>query len=209
MAEMVPRVDSEEFRREAHRVADWIADYFRDVERYRVQPDTQPGAIAEQIPAQPPLEPDSQDQIMADFARVVVPGLTHWGHPGFYGYFPANISPPSVLAEMLVAGLGAQCMSWSTSPAATELEQVMMSWLRQMIGLPDTFTGVIQDTASTATLVAVITARDRTVAGQGVPVERLTLYTSEEANSSVPKGARLAGFQPTTSGSFPPTIRPP
>jgi len=196
MSGEVPRLDSEEFRREAHRVADWIADYFRDLAGYRVQPDASPGAIARQIPAQPPREGTSPDRIMEDFQRIVVPGLTHWNHPGFYGYFPANTSPPSVLAEMLVAGLGVQGMSWSTSPAATELEQAMMSWLRQMIGLPETFTGVIQDTASSATLVALITARDRSIADLGVSIDRLTVYASEEANSSVPKGARLAGVRP-------------
>lgn len=192
----VPRLDPEEFRREAHRIADWIADYLRDLELYPVQPAVRPGSIRKQIPAAPPMEGGSLDQIMADFQTVVFPGLTHWGHPGFYGYFPANTSPPSILAEMLVAGIGAQCMSWSTSPAATELEQAMMEWLRQMLGLPEHFTGVIQDTASTATLVALITARDEAARRLGVSVDRLAVYTSEEANVSVPKGARLAGFRP-------------
>lgn len=192
----IPRLDPEEFRREAHRIADWIADYLRDLEQYPVQPDVRPGSIRSQIPAGPPLKGGSLDQIMADFQKVVFPGLTHWNHPGFYGYFPANTSPPSILAEMLVAGIGAQCMSWSTSPAATELEQAMMEWLRQMVGLPAPFTGVIQDTASTATLVALITARNETTRRLGVSADQLVVYTSEEANVSVPKGARLAGFLP-------------
>ena len=98
---------------------------------------------------------------MNDFGQLIVPGMTHWGHPGFFAYFPSNASPPSMLAEMLTAAIGAQCMSWQTSPAATELEQVTMEWLRQMLGLPAGFTGVIQDTASTATLVALLTARER------------------------------------------------
>ena len=211
-------IDPEAFRREAHRVADWIADYLRDLGRYPVQPQVRPGSIREQVPSRPPEQGDSFDRLMQDFERLVVPGLTHWNHPGFYGYFPANTSPPSMLAEMLVAGLGVQCMSWSTSPAATELEQAMMEWLRQMIGLPEGFTGVIQDTASTATLVALITARDRKVAGRqdgrtaanlssaerrapsaegrAPSINHLVVYTSEEANVSVPKGARLAGIRP-------------
>jgi aromatic-L-amino-acid decarboxylase len=216
----IPRLDSEEFRRQAHRIADWLADYLGDLERYPVQPDIRPGAVRERIPASAPTSGTSFDRIMEDFQQIVVPGLTHWGHPGFYGYFPANTSPPSILAEMLVAGIGAQCMSWSTSPAATELEQAMMAWLREMLGLPETFTGVIQDTASTATLVALITARDSAArrlddsasrrfggstsadvsAARGYPLgvggsaDRLVVYTSEEANVSVTKGARLAGF---------------
>jgi aromatic-L-amino-acid decarboxylase len=196
----IPHLDPEEFRRQAHRVADWIADYLRDLPRYPVQPNLRPGSVREQIPPNPPVQGTGFPALMEDFERIVVPGLTHWGHPGFYGYFPANTSPPSVLAEMLVAGIGAQCMSWLTSPAATELEQAMMDWLRQMIGLPEEFTGVIQDTASTATLVALITARDGQTArrpdGQSWSVDQLTAYTSEEANSSVTKGARLAGFRP-------------
>jgi aromatic-L-amino-acid decarboxylase len=102
-------------------------------------------------PGHPPQTPEPFERIVADFEQLIVPGITHWGHPGFFGYFPANTSPPSILAEMLTAALGAQCMSWNTSPAATELEQVTLDWLRQMLALPEQFTGVIQDTASTAT----------------------------------------------------------
>lgn len=199
MTAPVPHLDPDSFRREAHRIADWIADYLRDVERYRVQPEVGPGDIRTRIPAAPPEQGIPYDRIMEDFQQIVFPGLTHWGHPGFYGYFPANTSPPSILAEMLVAGIGAQCMSWGTSPAATELEQAMMAWLRQMFGLPDRFTGVIQDTASTATLVALITARDETtrrLGGSAESRDRLVVYTSEEANVSVTKGARLAGIRP-------------
>ena len=214
MAAEHPRFDPDSFRRQAHRVVDWMADYLVGVGERPVQPHAPPGAILAQIPDAPPEMPESFERIMADFERIIVPGLTHWGHPGFFAYFPANSSPPSVLAEMLTATIGSQCMAWSTSPAATELEQATMEWLRQMIGLPNGFTGVIQDTASTATLVALITARDAKTRGRngggraerrkdgngeeanGLPVERLCVYTSEEANSSVPKGARLAGFRP-------------
>ncbi|MGH7560300.1 MAG: pyridoxal phosphate-dependent decarboxylase family protein [Gemmatimonadales bacterium] len=192
-----PPLDVEAFRARAHELADWMADYLARVGEYRVQPDLAPGTVRLRLPPAPPLEPESMDAILADFQRLVLPAMTHWNHPGFFGFFPANTSPPSILAEMLTATLGAQCMSWSTSPAATELEQVTMEWLARMLDLPAGFTGVIQDTASAATLVALITARDRLTRGEPPRrVEEMTVYTSPEANSSVPKGARLAGFLP-------------
>ena len=198
MSAELPSLDPESFRAQAHRLVDWMADYLAGVAGYPVQPNVAPGEIRARLPAAPPAQAEPFERIVADFERLIVPGLTHWGHPGFFGYFPANTSPPSILAEMLTATIGAQCMSWNTSPAATELEQQMMDWLRQLLGLPADFTGVIQDTASTATLVALITARDQAIGragGQG-SLDRLTVYTSAEANSSVPKGARLAGFRP-------------
>lgn len=202
-----PRLDAEAFRRDAHRLADWMADYLAGLEALRVQPDVQPGSLRDALPPDPPLAGEPFDRIFADFERLIVPGLTHWQHPGFYAYFPGNNSPASILAEMLTAAVGAQCMSWITSPAATELEQVTVEWLRRMIGLPESFTGVIQDTASTATLVALITARDRILgapdggpaAGPGeraASADLLTVYASAEAHSSVAKGARLAGYRP-------------
>jgi aromatic-L-amino-acid decarboxylase len=192
-----PSLDPEQFRRQAHEIVDWMADYLRDVGGRPVQPASEPGAVRAALPAAPPLAGEPFERIMADFERIIVPGLTHWGHPGFLAYFPANTSPPSILAEMLTATIGAQCMSWNTSPAATELEQVTMEWLRQMVGLSAEFTGVIQDTASTATLVAMITARDATTQRRNdATVDRLTGYTTLEANHSVPKGMRLAGIRP-------------
>ncbi len=137
------------------------------------------------------MEGESFDAILQDFRDLIVPGITHWGHPGWFAYFPANASPPSVLAEFLTAGLGAQCMSWATSPAATELEQVVLEWYRQLLGLPEGFTGSIQDTASSATLMAFLTARGR----PGARVEQMTAYWSSEAHSSVAKAARLAGLE--------------
>lgn len=194
----LPTLDVEAFRRQAHAIADWMADYLGGVARFPVQPGSAPGSIRARLPEEPPEHPEPHADILADFDRLLLPGMTHWGHPGFFGFFPANTSPPSILAEMMTAALGAQCMSWSTSPAATELEQVTLEWLRRMLGLPEGFTGVIQDTASAATLVALITARDRfTRPADARPrrcVEDLTVYTTAEANSSVPKGARLAGF---------------
>ena len=181
----------EQFRAHAHQLVDWMADYLRDVGSRPVTPDVTPGQIRSSLPAAPPEQGESFERIFDDFQRQIVPGMTHWNHPGWFAYFPANSSPPSILAEMLTATLGAQCMSWSTSPAATELEQVTMEWLRQLSGLPDTFTGVIQDTASTATLVAIISARERARARSDAP---LTVYASGEAHSSIAKAVRLAGL---------------
>jgi len=179
-----------EFRAEAHRLVDWMADYLGSVGSYPVVPSMLPGAVRNALPASAPNAAEPMAAITRDFEQIILPGMTHWGHPGFFAYFPTGSTPVSLLAEMLTTTLGAQCMSWQTSPAATELEQVMMEWLRQMVGLPDSFTGVIQDTASTATLVALITARDRLT----TPVAQATVYASAEAHSSVLKGARLAGF---------------
>ncbi len=189
-----------EFRRAGHELIDWIADYLKDVERLPVTPDVRPGDIRRSLPASPPQAAEPTEQLMNDFGRLILPGMTHWGHPGFFAYFPSNASPPSMLAEMLTAAIGAQCMSWQTSPAATELEQVTMEWVRQMLGLPEGFTGVIQDTSSTATLVSLLTARERATGFasaihglQGVE-GRLTVYTSRERHSSVDKAVRLAGY---------------
>src|SRR5687767_13954344 len=191
---------SEDFRRHAHQLVDWMADYMRDVGQRPVTPDVNPGDILRQLPPLPPVDGEPFAQLFQDFTDLIVPGMTHWNHPGWFAYFPGNNSPPSVLAEMLTATLGAQCMSWATSPAATELEQVTMDWLRQMVGLPTQFTGVIQDTASTSTLVALLSAREHAARydqGGGAPAidrSRLTVYASSEAHSSVDKGVKLAGY---------------
>jgi aromatic-L-amino-acid decarboxylase len=169
-----------------------MADYLEGVGREPVVSSVEPGQIRAALPAEPPSQPESFRTIRGDFDRIIYPGITHWGHPGFFGYFPANASPPSILAEMMIAAMGVNCMSWLTSPAGTELEQVTLDWLRQMVGLPPGFTGVIQDYASTSTLVALITARDRHRGG----LDRATVYLSAEAHSSVAKGARLAGYRP-------------
>ncbi|HEX6643469.1 MAG TPA: pyridoxal-dependent decarboxylase, partial [Gemmatimonadales bacterium] len=175
-----------------------MADYFTAVPG-RIVPDVRPGDVADRLPAAAPETAEPFEAIMEDFRRIILPGMTHWNHPGWFGYFPANNSPPSVLGEMLVSTLGAQCMSWQTSPAATELEQVTMRWLRDLLGLPAEFTGVIQDTASSATLVALLSARERATGfawGAGGPPAGLALavYASGEAHSSVAKGVKLAGY---------------
>jgi aromatic-L-amino-acid/L-tryptophan decarboxylase len=190
----------DEFRRHAHELVDWMADYLRDVGTLPVTPAVAPGDIRRQLPAGPPLDAEPFERLFEDFRQVIVPGMTHWNHPGWFAYFPGNNSAPSILGEMLTATMGAQCMSWVTSPAATELEQVVMDWLRQMVGLPAGWVGVIQDTASTATLVALLTARERASAGAigrsglAAPGPPLTVYASREAHSSIDKAVKLAGY---------------
>ena len=190
----------EDFRHHAHVLVDWMADYLDGVESYPVRAQVAPGEIAARLAAAPPEDGEPMARIFADFQTEVLPGMTHWQHPSFFAYFPANASPPSVLAEMLTATLGAQCMLWQTSPAATEMETRMMDWLRQMIGLPEGFHGVIQDSASSATLCALLSARERATgwrgneSGLGAGQPRLTVYASEEAHSSVDKGVMIAGL---------------
>ncbi|WP_448518953.1 pyridoxal phosphate-dependent decarboxylase family protein [Rhodoflexus sp.] len=191
-----------EFRAYAHELVDWMADYLANIEQYPVKPDLQPGAIIAQLPASAPVAGESFERIFADFQQLIMPGMTHWQHPGFMAYFPANSSPPSVLAEMLTATLAAQCMIWQTSPAAAELEERMMQWLAQLCGLPAEWHGVIQDTASTATLCAILTARENYDPAQltainrkgfqGQPVFRV--YCSSETHSSIEKAVRIAGI---------------
>jgi aromatic-L-amino-acid decarboxylase len=189
----------EDFRRHGHQLVDWMADYLTGVGELPITPGVRPGELRRRLPASPPATGEPFSALFDDFRELIVPGMTHWNHPGWFAYFPGNNSPASILAEMLTAAMGAQCMSWVTSPAATELEQVVMDWLRQMLGLPQGFVGVIQDTASTATLVALLSARERATGGasgrQGMDAgPGLTVYASREAHSSVDKGVKLAGY---------------
>lgn len=193
----------EEFRRHAHELVDWMADFLEKVETLPVRSRSAPGEIAARLPAGPPTQGEAMEEIFADFERDILPGVTHWQHPRFFAYFPANSSPPSVLAEMLTATLGAQCMLWQTSPAASEMEDRMLDWLRQMIGLPQGFVGVIQDSATSATLVALLCARERATGWRanqeglgslGAAGTALTVYVSEEAHSSIEKGLKVAGY---------------
>jgi aromatic-L-amino-acid decarboxylase len=190
----------DEFRRLGHELVEWVAAYRERIESLPVQSPVRPGEIRAHFPAAPPEEGGGLGEIAAALDERVLPGITHWNHPRFFAYFPSNTSLSSVLADLVCAGLGAQGMSWQTSPAATEVEQVVMDWLRQMLGLSDAWTGVIHDTASTATLCALLCARERTTGhaqhrgglqGGGPP---LVVYTSEDAHSSVAKAALLAGF---------------
>ena len=191
-------MDTEAFRKHAHQLVDWMADYFENIEDYPVLPDVKPGDILDQLPKSAPQKAEPFDQIFKDFKEIIIPGMTHWESPNFMAYFPANKSKASVLGEMLMSTLGSQCMIWLTSPAAAELEEQMMNWLREMIGLDDSFTGVIQDTASTATLCALLTAREKysnyQVNEKGFRDEKFTIYASKEIHSSIDKDVKIAGF---------------
>jgi aromatic-L-amino-acid decarboxylase len=153
-------MDPEEFRREAHRVADWIADYFSGASSYPVLSRVTPGSIKNALPNAAPERGESFERIFTDFETVILPGITHWNHPGFFAYFAITGSGPGVLAEFLAAALNVQAMLWRTSPAATELEEVALGWLRKLLGLPEPFEGVIYDTASISTLHAFAAARE-------------------------------------------------
>jgi aromatic-L-amino-acid decarboxylase len=194
----IHQMKNEDFRKYGHELVDKIADYFQNIENYSVMPTVQPGDIFDALPPAAPLNPEPMESILHDFDEIIMPGIMHWNSPSFHGYFPANNSYPSVLAEMLTAGIGAQCMMWQTSPAATELEEKLMIWLRDIMGLPDTFTGVIQDTASTATLIALLTARERAsnynINETGFSSNKFRIYCSEEAHSSIEKAVKIAGF---------------
>lgn len=188
-----------DFRKHGHELIDWMADYFENIENLPVKSKVNPGEIIAQLPVSPPENPENFDDLMKDFNQIILPGMTHWQHPGWHAYFTANNSYPSILAEMLATTLGAQCMSWLTSPAATELEERMMEWLREMTGLPKYFTGVIQDTASTATLVALLTAREKatnlSINKTGLYDKGIfTIYCSSEAHSSIERAVKIAGF---------------
>ncbi len=180
-------MDAETFRRYGHELVEWIADYLNHSERYPVMSRVQPGEVRAALPARAPEHGENFDSILADFERVIVPGITHWNHPGFFGYFAITGSAPGVLGEFLAAALNAQGMLWRTSPAVTELEEVALAWLRQMIGLPDSFEGVIYDTASMSSMHALATARhvavpgvrERGLAGRS-DVPSLRVYCSEQ-----------------------------
>src|SRR5213595_1999276 len=184
-------MDPTAFRRHGHELVDRIADYFEQVEQYPVLSRNRPGDIVAALPERAPEDSEPFDAIMADFERVLVPGLTHWNHPGFFAYFAITGSAPGVLADFLSAALNQQAMLWRTSPAATELEAVTLGWLRRLIGLPEAFEGVIYDTASIATLHALIAARHAAlpeVRTHGLFEPRVSgvrVYCSEQAHSSI------------------------
>lgn len=196
----------EEFRTHGTAMIHWIADYLEGIERFRVQPDVAPGEIRAALPEHPPLQPEDFTSVFADFEQHVLPGVTHWQHPGFFAFFPANSSYPSILGELLAAGLGVNGMSWVTSPAATELETLLLDWMVELLGLPDAFRstsatggGVIQATASEATLTSILAARWRATGGDvntagGAATARLRAYATAQSHSSIEKGLRIAGI---------------
>jgi aromatic-L-amino-acid decarboxylase len=193
-------MDSETFRKLGHELVDWIADYRDRIETLPVMSRVRPGEIRARFATTPPAEGGRLREAIDALDTVILPGITHWTHPSFFAYFPSNASRASVLADLVCAGLGVQGMSWQTSPAATEVEEVVMDWLRQMVGLPATFTGVIHDTASTSTLTALLCARERTSSfsqnreGLQGGEPPMVVYASDQAHSSIEKDALLAGF---------------
>ena len=190
----------EDFRRHGHQLVDWLADYHAGLSARPVMAQVEPGDIRRRLPEEPPTHGEPMERVIADLDRIVLPGLSLWQHPRFFGYFPANALLSGVLGDLVSTGLGVLGLSWQSSPALTEIEEVVTDWVRRMVGLSDAWSGVIQDTASTATLVALICARERTthyalsrggLQGESSP---LAIYVSEHAHSSVDKGALLAGF---------------
>jgi aromatic-L-amino-acid/L-tryptophan decarboxylase len=191
----------EDFRAAGHHLVDWIADYLEHAERYPVLAQVAPGDITHALPSRAPEDPEPFDAIMSDFERVLVPGLTHWNSPRFFAYFAITGSPPGVLADFLSAALNQQAMLWRTSPAATELEAVTLGWVRQLIGLPDDFEGVIYDTASIATMHALVAARESALAdvrGRGLvgrtDLPRVAIYCSDQTHSSIDKAVITIGL---------------
>src|SRR4029450_284956 len=190
----------EEFRRIGHRLIDWVADYRAKVAELPVMSPATPGSIRARLPAPPPEQPESWDAVFRDLEQTIVPGLSHWQHPSFFGYFPSNGELSSVLGDYLSPGLGVLGLSWQSSPALTELEEVVVGWVRQMVGLSESWSGVIQDTASTSTLVALLCARERSTryaldrGGLQAEAKPLVVYASGQSHSSVEKAALLAGF---------------
>ncbi|PSJ55006.1 pyridoxal phosphate-dependent decarboxylase family protein [Kumtagia ephedrae] len=192
-------MNNDDFRAWSARAAAWGADYRRTIRERPVRAQTRPGEVAALIPAAAPETAEPMEDIFADFEEKILPGMTHWQHPRFFAYFPANAAPASVVAEYLVSAMAAQCMLWQTSPAATELETRMMEWMRQALGLPDRFTGVIQDSASSATLNAVLIMRERALqwAGNrqglaGKPAIRI--YCSDQVHTSIDRAIWVSGI---------------
>ncbi|KIN62708.1 Aromatic amino acid decarboxylase [Sulfitobacter noctilucicola] len=192
-------MDWDEFAGWSKHIADWGAQYHQTLRDRPVRAQTKPGEIAAQLPSSPPTQPEDMQTILRDFEDIVMPGMTHWQHPRFFAYFPANAAPPSMLAEQLVNTVASQCMLWQTSPAATEVEGRMVDWMRQALGLGDGFVGVIQDSASSATLSAVLTMRERAtgytgnregLAGKGP----LRIYCSDQVHSSIDRACWVAGI---------------
>ena len=193
-------MDIEEFRAQAHALVDWIADFRAGIAARPVQAQVRPGDVLAQLPADPPDEPQPFDDVMRDLDAIIAPGLSHFQHPSFFGYFPANSMPSSVLGDFMSTGLGALGLSWQSAPALAELEERMTDWMRRMFGLSDDWQGAIQDTASTCTLLALLCARERATdfdmvrGGLQSEAQPLVIYVSKYAHSSVDKAALLAGF---------------
>ncbi len=193
-------LDLDAFRRNAHALVDWVADYLAGLKERPVREPAHPGDVRAKLPDRAPEHPETFDAVLADLDRVVVPGLTHWQHPGWFAYFPAQSSPPSILGELAAAGMGVQGMLWSTSPAATEIESHVLDWLVDLLGVPQAWKttgaggGVLQSGASASTHTALVVAREKCLMRSGVGPKDMVAYTSSHAHSSIEKGARMAGY---------------
>jgi len=188
-----------EFKKYAYEFIDWIVDYYKNIEDFPVKSQVKPKEVFNNLPDTPPENGEAIEKIFKDFQDIILPGITHWQSPNFYAYFPANSSFPSLLAEMLISALGVQGMKWETSPSATELEEKVMNWLKGMLGLPESFSGVIQDTASTSTLASIICAREKfseyNINKEGFKnFKNFRVYCSSEAHSSIEKAVKIAGI---------------
>src|SRR4051812_45022383 len=194
----------DEFREYGRQVVDWIADYYERIESFPVLSQVSPGEVRGALPTAPPERGEPFGDLLRDLDEIILPGITHWQHPSFFAYFPANASGPAILGDLISSGLGVQGMLWATSPAATELETHVLDWLADLLGLPDIFRpagpggGVIQHTASDAVLVALVAALHRASGGaterEGVSSGRYAVYTSGQTHSSVEKACRVAGL---------------
>ena len=193
-------LDLEAFRRNAYALVDWIADYLGGLDDRPVREPARPGDVRAKLPDLAPEQPESFQAVLADLDRVVVPGLTHWQHPGWFAYFPAQSSPPAILGELAAAGMGIQGMLWSTSPAATEIESHVLDWLVDLLGVPQAWKttgaggGVLQSGASASTHTALVVAREQCLERTGAGPKDMVSYTSSHAHSSIEKGARMAGY---------------
>src|SRR4051812_47423287 len=196
-------MSAEEFRRHGHEVIDWIADYYSRIESFPVLSQVKPGEIRESLPSRAPAKGGAFGDLLRDVENLILPGVTHWQSPNFFAFFPGNASGPGILGDLLSSGLGVQGMLWATSPSCTELETVVLDWLVPALGLPDKFLststggGVIQDTASSATLCAVLAARERSTnfnSNREGCRGKLVAYTSSQAHSSVEKAIQIAGI---------------
>ena len=194
-------LDIEAFRRNGHALIDWVSDYYLRLAARPVYEPVEPGAVRAQLPEQAPERPEAFDAVLADLDEVVMPALGHWQHPGWLAYFPAASSPAAVLGELAAAGISAEAMMWSTSPAATEVESHVVDWLVDLLDLPQEWKttarggGVLLSGASSATHTALVVARDQCRKRAGVPIEQMVAYTSDQAHSSIEKGARVAGYE--------------
>ena len=195
---MVENMKKKEFKINSKNTLDWMFNYFDELNKYPVKSKVKPRDVFNKIPKIPPKKGENFSEILDDFKNIILPGMTHWQHPNFHAFFPANNSYPSILAEMIISTIGAQCMIWETSPAAAELEEKVIDWLKNEMGIPKNWSGVINDTASSGTLTSLLTAREvisnYVVNKKGLNNNNFIVYTSKEAHSSVEKAVKIIGI---------------